>query len=87
MQSTMIRLQQEQYPSYLNTKAQDLPKDIKEERFFKGFKNCILKTFKNEGYRGFYRGLSLQLARILPSNALFFVVYEKIYGLVSDREK
>ena len=34
--------------------------------------------WRNEGYKGFYSGIKFDLARILISNALIFLVYEGV---------
>lgn len=38
----------------------------------------VKKIFNQFGVRGFYLGLKPDLIRILPSNAIVFVVYEFI---------
>lgn len=37
---------------------------------------CIRLTWKNEGIRGFYKGMSANLVRIIPGTCVTFVVYE-----------
>ena len=39
---------------------------------------CIRRTWAEEGYRGFYRGLGTNLIRVLPGTCVTFVVYENI---------
>ncbi len=36
-------------------------------------------TFRNEGFRGFYKGLLPSLLRVTPATALTFVVYENVF--------
>ncbi|KAI0081449.1 mitochondrial FAD carrier protein [Panus rudis PR-1116 ss-1] len=43
---------------------------------------CIKRTFKEEGIRGFYRGLGTNLVRVLPGTCVTFVVYENIAWLL-----
>ncbi|XP_064488611.1 solute carrier family 25 member 32-like [Ornithodoros turicata] len=45
---------------------------------YNGIWNCIAKTWKYEGYRGFYKGLVPNLLRVTPATAITFVVYENI---------
>lgn len=45
---------------------------------YKGVLNCISRTWKYEGYRGFYKGLVPNLLRVTPATAITFVVYENI---------
>jgi len=39
---------------------------------------CIRDTYRNEGVRGFYKGLVPNLTRVVPACAICFVVYEKV---------
>ncbi|KZT27068.1 mitochondrial carrier [Neolentinus lepideus HHB14362 ss-1] len=43
---------------------------------------CISRTFREEGLRGFYRGLGANLVRILPGTCVTFVVYENLAWLL-----
>lgn len=36
----------------------------------------IQRTLIEEGYRGFYAGIKFDLIRVLPNNAIIFVIYE-----------
>jgi solute carrier family 25 (mitochondrial folate transporter), member 32 len=76
IQLVMIRLQQEQYSNTILQRAKDVEIGGNREKFFSGTVNCMQKTFRNEGFFGFYRGLSLQLLRTIPGNGLFFMLYE-----------
>ncbi|CAG9318931.1 unnamed protein product [Blepharisma stoltei] len=84
MQSVMVKLQQEQYGNLVSKSSKEIKGKVAEEKLFEGFWNCIVKTWNAEGYKGFYRGLSVQLLRILPTNALFFLIYEKTYKFIID---
>ncbi|KLO09929.1 mitochondrial carrier [Schizopora paradoxa] len=42
---------------------------------------CIARTFREEGVRGFYRGLGTNLVRVLPGTCVTFVVYENLAWL------
>lgn len=44
------------------------------ERVYKGIGDCIMKTFKNEGFHGFFRGMPTTLIRSFPVNAVTFSV-------------
>lgn len=39
---------------------------------------CIRDTYRNEGVKGFYKGLVPNLTRVVPACAICFVVYEKV---------
>ncbi len=43
---------------------------------------CIRKTWQDEGYRGFYRGLGTNLVRVLPGTCITFVAYENVAWLL-----
>jgi len=39
---------------------------------------CVQHTFRNEGFSGFYKGLTPNLMRVVPATAITFVTYEKV---------
>ena len=84
MQTVMIRLQQEQYTNYIKKKSTDVGYTQRGKRIFAGTMDCILKSYNQQGIKSFYRGFTMQLLRIVPSNALFFVVYEKTLLLLAN---
>ncbi|PWN37295.1 mitochondrial carrier [Meira miltonrushii] len=51
---------------------------------------CIRLTFKHEGLRGFYKGMSANAVRIIPGTCVTFVVYENcswaLRGLAERRD-
>ena len=49
-----------------------------QERRYSGSLDCIKKIYLLEGLRGFYKGLSPNLLRVVPATMLTFVVYENI---------
>lgn len=40
------------------------------------FMKLLKKIYHESGWRGFYAGVRIDLIRVLPSNAITFVVYE-----------
>ena len=40
--------------------------------------DCITKILRLEGIKGFYKGLSPNLLRVVPATMITFVVYENI---------
>lgn len=55
---------------------------------YKGLVNCFVKTYKQEGFRGFYKGTSPALVANIAENAVLFMCYgfcqqivRKIVGL------
>jgi solute carrier family 25 folate transporter 32 len=49
-----------------------------EERFGKGIRGVVGKVLKEEGWRGFYRGLGAHSVRVLPATWVTFLVYENV---------
>ncbi|KAI4269615.1 MAG: hypothetical protein L6R38_007413 [Xanthoria sp. 2 TBL-2021] len=47
------------------------------EQTYKGARDAIAQTWKQEGLGGFYKGLGPNLVRVLPSTWITFLVYEK----------
>jgi hypothetical protein len=48
---------------------------------------CAASVFRNEGYAGFYRGLSANLLRAAPNTAIQFTAYEKLCDLLDIRNQ
>jgi len=66
------RLQKKQYTIREVAKAVS----DKGEILYKGNIDCIKKIIRNEGLRGFYKGLIPNLCRVVPANGIFFFIYE-----------
>ena len=47
------------------------------EKRYKGAHDAMLQIWRQEGLRGFYKGLGPNLVRVMPSTWVTFVVYEK----------
>ncbi|XP_012284734.1 mitochondrial folate transporter/carrier [Orussus abietinus] len=45
---------------------------------YKGTLDCIQLTWRGEGWRGFYKGLGVNLTRVTPATVITFVVYENV---------
>eukprot|EP00062_Callorhinchus_milii_P004369 gi/632942648/ref/XP_007886523.1/ PREDICTED: solute carrier family 25 member 47 isoform X2 [Callorhinchus milii] len=52
------------------------------QRRYTGVLNCITKSFKREGIRVFFKGLTLNCLRAFPVNGVTFVTYETILELL-----
>jgi len=48
------------------------------EHLYPNIRTTISRTWKDEGARGFYRGLGTNFVRVLPGTCVTFVVYENI---------
>lgn len=46
-------------------------------KIYNGAKDVIMKIWRQEGMKGFYKGLAPNLLRVLPSTWVTFLVYEK----------
>ena len=52
---------------------------------YSGVFNCIERTAREEGFRGFFRGLLPTALRVAPASALTFVVYEETLKMVKGK--
>lgn len=52
---------------------------------YKGAIDCVRTTFRNEQFRGFYKGLVPNLLRVVPATAITFVVYEKVSHYLAEK--
>ncbi|KAH0951651.1 hypothetical protein HN011_011232 [Eciton burchellii] len=46
---------------------------------YRGTWDCIQSTWRYEGWHGFYKGLSINLSRVIPATVLTFTVYENVF--------
>ena len=79
-----ISIQQEQFRETILVNSKNI-KARGNQTIYEGVLHCIKDTWKNYGFFGFYRGLSLSLIRILPHSSLFFTVYETSYKFLESR--
>ncbi|XP_008544650.1 mitochondrial folate transporter/carrier [Microplitis demolitor] len=49
-----------------------------QHRDYRGTWDCVQRTWRGEGWRGFYKGLSVNLTRVVPATVITFVVYENM---------
>ncbi|CAN7989124.1 unnamed protein product [Ixodes hexagonus] len=49
---------------------------------YSGIGDCIVRTWRFEGYKGFYKGLVPNILRVTPATAITFVVYENVSKLL-----
>lgn len=52
---------------------------------YNGVIDVLCKTWKFEGYRGFYKGLLPSILRVTPATAITFLVYEKIVSFLGGK--
>lgn len=77
-----MRLQQEQYIKAIPLKSQNIQGPISGGKVYENLSNCITSVYKAEGLLGFYRGLFVTLIKVVPTQALFFTIYELTYSLL-----
>ena len=58
-------------------------KEYGAQRVYRGLWDAVRITWTAEGLRGFYRGLTPNLIRVMPSSAVTFLVYEQVKALSS----
>jgi solute carrier family 25 folate transporter 32 len=64
------------YPyQVLKSRLQNLHGDSTGQ-LYNGIFDIIFRTFRYEGWRGFYKGLGVNLFRVLPSTWITFITYE-----------
>lgn len=49
-----------------------------DERFGRGIRAVVTRTWREEGWRGFYRGIMPGVVRVLPATWITFLVYENV---------
>ncbi|KAF4976504.1 hypothetical protein FZEAL_6838 [Fusarium zealandicum] len=49
-----------------------------DERFGRGIRGVILRVWREDGLRGFYRGLMPGVVRVMPATWVTFLVYENV---------
>jgi hypothetical protein len=55
------------------------------EQKYKGVKDVITRTWREEGVRGFYKGLTSNIIKGVPQKGIYFYAYElikdKMFGI------
>lgn len=54
---------------------------------YEGILDCVQKTYKNHGIRGFTKGMGACLSRGVPVNAFTFLIYEAMKKLLFKKDK
>jgi len=78
------RLQQEQYSETILLSSKVVTRSKASKEIYGGIYDCFRQILSFEGFRGFYRGLPITLARVVPAHALFFSVYERVFNLITS---
>ncbi|GAX80260.1 hypothetical protein CEUSTIGMA_g7698.t1 [Chlamydomonas eustigma] len=73
------------YPSQvIRSRLQQRLEGTGREVIYRTSLNTVALTWKNEGIKGFYRGLGPALLRVLPQSALTMMVYEKVLTVLPN---
>jgi len=57
------------------------------EREYTGLVNCLVKTFKTDGFIGLYRGFNMSIQGIIVYRAAYFGLYDTARGMLPDAKK
>jgi solute carrier family 25 (mitochondrial folate transporter), member 32 len=52
--------------------------------FYVTIVDSVKQIYKNEGFKGFYKGLSPNLIRIFPASGVFFLIYDSTLKFLED---
>ena len=52
---------------------------------YKGFTDCLIKSYRTGGFRGFFTGLGPTLLRAFPTNGIIFFVYDLVSKFLSEK--
>ncbi|TDL28085.1 mitochondrial carrier [Rickenella mellea] len=75
------------YPiDLVKTRMQNQRTTVVGQLLYKNSLDCVQKVFRNEGVRGFYRGLGPQLLGVAPEKAIKLTVNDLIRGRTMDPE-
>ncbi|KAF8323685.1 mitochondrial carrier [Clavulina sp. PMI_390] len=75
------------YPiDLVKTRMQNQRSGVVGQVLYKNSWDCAQKVFRNEGLRGFYRGLGPQLVGVAPEKAIKLTVNDLVRGYASDPE-
>ncbi|KAH8990131.1 mitochondrial inner membrane protein [Lactarius hatsudake] len=74
------------YPIDLGALMQNQRSSIVGQLLYKNSWDCVKKVLRNEGFRGFYRGLGPQLIGVAPEKAIKLTVNDLVRGRAMDPE-
>ncbi|KAJ2864921.1 mitochondrial ornithine carrier protein [Coemansia erecta] len=58
-----------------------------ETKVFSGTVDCLAQTWRNEGFQGFYRGLTSPLVGAMAENAIAFYAYNRLQSVIRSVAK
>jgi len=51
---------------------------------YKGMIDCLIKTYKYEGFFGYYKGMVPNLLKVVPAVSIYYASYEYIKGILNS---
>jgi solute carrier family 25 folate transporter 32 len=57
-----------------------------DEKYGRGIRGVVAKVWRDEGWRGFYRGLGPNVLRVLPATWVTFLMYENVRWVLGGWE-
>lgn len=49
--------------------------------------DCVRSVYRNDGFKGFFRGVGPNVLKVAPSSAITFLIYEETMKVLRDRAK
>ena len=59
---------------------------VHDEVFYRNMVDCFIKTWKREGFMGFYKGYAPTIIKAVPQQGIFFLLYEATLRVLSKRQ-
>ena len=72
---------------YQTIKARMQRRVVEGELPFKGMWDCTVRTWRGEGWRGFFKGLAPKTWQIMPQAGMTFFLYETIKKILTEEKK
>jgi solute carrier family 25 folate transporter 32 len=71
---------------YQTVKARMQRRVVEGELPFKGMWDCTVRTWRGEGWRGFFKGLAPKTWQIMPQAGMTFFLYETIKKMLTEKD-
>jgi solute carrier family 25 folate transporter 32 len=71
---------------YQTVKARMQRRVVEGELPFKGMWDCTVRTWRGEGWRGFFKGLAPKTWQIMPQAGMTFFLYETIKKILTEKD-
>ena len=81
----IIRARLQNQTTTHETKKMNLDPHSSNRVIYKGVIGTVKTVFQREGISGFYRGLFINVLRVLPGTCVTFVVYEGVVKVLREK--